>query len=322
MTELLPALQSAPWSFVLVLGAAAGADLGLALVVLALTPYLGWPSPVGHLGDLQAPAAVISALALYLVEWTMERYAWSFALWHTFHRWVRVLAVGLLCFMALGDQPGSVQLILGGAATLLGTMVYMGTSGWTGVLILREAPLRSQQLSSLAMDVAFGAVLVLALEEPLQALAATSALLLVSSPQLPLALRSHGAVMGAGRGWLHRFLLPGSWTPGPRLPDPVLAALGDLAERAGSSLRGAPARLLTRDLRSGWMIVGAGNAWFVDHRGLVSALTAPMDSAARSGRLQVRKAIRTESGDGELLVSRDGPGHEELDREIPRDVSE
>jgi hypothetical protein len=322
MTELLQLIQDAPAPFVLVLGVVAGADLGIALVVLALAPYLGWPSPPGHLADLQAPAAVVSALALYLVEWSMERSPWSFALWHTFHRWVRVLAIGLVCFMALGDQPAAVRLALGIPATLLGTAVYMVFSGWAGAMILREVSFRSQQISSLAMDVAFGAVLVLAMEEPVQGLAAAGALLLIAVPKLPLWLRAHGAVIHAGRGWLHRFQLPGSWTPGPDLPTHVLEGLGELASLAGASLRGAPARLLTRDLRSGWMVVGAGHAWFVDRRGRVSALRAEPGSGARSGRLQVRKPVLTETGVGELLVSRDGPEGGELDREIPRGVPE
>lgn len=62
----MAAVDPALLSFLLVLACAAGADLGLAILVLALAPALGWAPPPGSLPLLTAPLVVGAGLAMYL----------------------------------------------------------------------------------------------------------------------------------------------------------------------------------------------------------------------------------------------------------------
>lgn len=308
-------------AFVAVLAAAAGADLGLALLVLGVAPQLGWPQPEGALALLQAPLVVASAVALYGLEWWVERRARGFALWHTLQRWVRLLALGLLGTMATTGDPLQLRIFLVSFVTVFGTVVYMGASGWVALLILRELSPRAQRLSALAVDVAFSALLVLALEQPIQAVAALGALAVVAATQLPEAVRAHLVVARAGRGWLHLLMLPGRWLAAADLPGSARDAVYEPGPVAREASRGAPAALLTDRLQPGWLVLAAGQSFFVDRKGRARELHPLAGEPARAGRLNIRKAVRADNEDAELLIFRDGPQMAELDREIDLSIS-
>lgn len=319
--DLLLQADPSHLAFVAVLAAAAGADLGLALVVLGVAPQLGWPDPPGSLALLQAPPVVASALALYGLEWWVERRARGFALWHTLQRWVRILALGLVGTMATTGDPLQLRIILVAFVTLFGTVVYMGASGWVALLILRELSPRAQRVSSLAVDVAFAALLVLAMEEPVQAAAALGALTVVAATQVAEVIRAHLIVARAGRGWFHLLMLPGRWLAAEDLPAVAREAVYEPGPPERRAYRGAPAALRTGRLRAGWLVLAAGRSFFVDRRGGSRELEPVAGEPARAGRLNVRKKVRADDEDAELLIFRDGPQMAELDREIDTPVS-
>lgn len=304
-------------AFLAVLAAAGGADLALTIMVLGIMPRLGWADPPGALVTLQAPAVVVSVALLYVAEAAMERFPGGFALWHTFQRWVRVVALLLLTSMATAAVPPLERGVLVGAATLLGVGVYMGASGWEGIFILRRLSNVSQRLSALAIDVAFGALLVLALDEPRQAVAALGILLLAAASQLPLAVRAHLALVRAGRAWLHALVLPGRWVQENDLPPGIRALVSTEGPIPGKPLRGARATLLTRRIRIGWLVLASHGPLFVEPGKRPIPLQAVPGTAAVPGPLHVRKPVRADGEEGEILVLKDGPGVGDLERSIP-----
>jgi len=316
---MIPSVETELLAFVAVLAAAGGADLALAVLLLGLMPHLGWAEPPGTLPWLQAPAVIVSVIPLYAVEWMMERHPGGFALWHTFQRWVRLVGILLLTGMAAVAIPLEERILLVAGATLLGLGVYMGASGWEGVMVLRRLPGRSRGLSALAIDVAFGGLLVLALEEPFQAFAALVLLLVVAAVQLPAAVRAHLALVRSGRAWLHGLMSPGRWTLQDELPGRVCRAV---EAEPGRPLRGARATLLgPARVRIGWIVVAAGGPVFLEGKGPPLHLTAPAGSRSLRGPLHTRRAVLADGEPGELLVLRDGPGAGELDEVIPPNVS-
>lgn len=319
--DLLLQANPAYLAFMAVLAAAAGADLGLALLVVGVAPQLGWPDPPGSLALLQAPPVVASAMALYGFEWWVERRARGFALWHMLQRWIRLLALGLLGTMATTGDPLLLRVLLVAFVTAFGTLVYMGASGWVALMILKELSPRAQRLSALAVDVTFAALLVLALEEPIQAVTALGALTVVAATQLPEAIRGHLVVARAGRGWLHLLMLPGRWLDAEDLPKRVRDAVYEPGPVAREASRGSEAVLLRDRINSGWLVLAAGRSFFVDRSGQASELQPLAGEPARAGRLNLRKAVRADNDDAELLIFRDGPQTAELDREIDLSVS-
>lgn len=318
MSDFLALADPALLGFLAVLAAAGGADLALTVIVLGVMPGLGWATPPGELSILQSLPVVLSVVALYAAEWTLERFPAGFALWHTFQRWVRVVGLVLLSSMATAGLPATERSALVGAATLLGVGVYMGASGWQGVLVLRRLPQTSQRLHSLAIDVAFGALLVLALDEPLQAVTALGVLLLVAASQLPLAVRAHMALARGGRAWLHALLLPGRWVVEEDLPAWVRATAAVEGPVPGKPLRGARATLLTQTIRLGWLVLSSGGPLFVERRRDPLALSAIPGAPAVWGPLHVRMPVRAGTEQGELLVLKDGPRLGDLELVIPR----
>lgn len=317
MLDFLPHADPALLAFLAVLAAAGGADLALAVVVLGVMPRLGWASPPGELGILQSAPVALSVVALYAAEGLLERFPAGFALWHTFQRWVRGVGLLLLASMATAGLPVGERSILVAAATVLGIGVYMGASGWQGVLVLRRLPQTSQSLHALAIDVAFAALLVLALDEPIQAVTALGLLLLVAASQLPLAVRAHLALVRGGRAWLHALLLPGRWVAEGDLPGWVQAAAALEGPVPGKPLRGARATLLTRSIRLGWLVLSSRGPLFVERRRDPAPLGAIPGAPAVWGPLHVRKPVQAGAERGELLVLKDGPRLGDLELVIP-----
>lgn len=304
--------------FLAVLAAAAGADLALTILVLGLAPRMGWSGPPGDLMLLESVPVALSVLALYLAEAAMERFPGTFALWHIFQRWVRLLGIFLLASLATAGLPLLERGVLVAGVVLLGMSVYLGTSGWQGLLSLRNAPARSRLLAALAMDVSLAALLVLALEEPLQALMGLGALLVLGTSRAPLTLRAHRAVIQAGRGWLRALLAPGGWDQLEKGPRWVRESVASLAPSMGS-FRATPAVLLDRGIRRGWLVATSGGEALFVPRGDAAMRLERRAANASSSRdpLHTRVPVRFPGGEGEILVSRDGPGVEELEGAIP-----
>ncbi len=303
-------------AFLLVLAGAAGADLGLAILILAVAPSLGWAAPPGSLPLLTTPLVVIAGVVMYLAEGALERHPTGFSVWHAFQRWVRLMALILLAAMGTAGLPGGARLLLGAGMVVVGSGSYVVTSGWQAMVVLRRLPRESQLLAALAQDVAFAALLVLALDRPLQAAVGAVALVLLAATRIPLSIRAHRAVVEAGRSWLRALLDPGDWVAAEDVPPGVARALPE-GEGPHSPPRGTPALLLTRGLTPGWLLAASGRAWYAALGGIALPLARRTEGTPPPDPLHARLFVTVGGRPGELLVRRDGPPQAELEREIP-----
>jgi hypothetical protein len=316
----MPIVDPSLLAFLLVLAGAAGADLGLAILILAVAPAAGWSAPPGTLPLLDTPAVMFAGVAMYVAEAVVERHPTGFSVWHAFQRWVRLMALVLLAAMGTAGLPGTTRLLLGVAMVVMGSGSYVVTSGWQAMVVLRRLPRESQLLAALAQDVAFAALLILALDRPLQAAVGAAALLLLAASRIPLAIRAHRAVVEAGRSWLRALLDPGDWVAAEEVPPGVPGALPE-EERPPSPPRGTRALFLTRDLTPGWLLVASGRAWYAAPGQTAAALARRPDGTPPPDPLHARLFVTVEGRSGELLVRRDGPSQAELEREIPLSAS-
>ncbi len=300
-----------------VVAGAGGVDLALTILILGVAPLLGWSAPPGDLIYLQSLWVIAAGLVMYLAEVTMERHPAGFSVWHTFQRWVRLLGLVLLAEMGTaGMVPGE----RGPAALLMvvvGLASYVASSGWQGMVILRQLPRGTQALAAGGIDVAFAALLVLALDRPIQALLGLGAVTLLVTPRIPVAIRGHRAVIDSGRSWIRSLFGAGEWVEPGDLPKRIQGALASRADEPVSAPRGTPALLLTTGLQRGWLLTGSGGAWFVPR----SAEAVPLQRREPPGEpgdpLYARLPVTAGDREADLLVRRDGPAHRELEREIP-----
>jgi hypothetical protein len=300
-----------------VTAAAAGVDLALVIVVLGVAPLLGWADPPGTLVFLQAPWVLAAGFAMYAAEAIMERHPASFSIWHVFQRWVRLMGLVLLASMGTAGLPPALRWTVGAGMVAVGLGTYVASSGWQAMVILRGLPRRAQFLAAVGVDVTFAALLVLALDRPVQAIVGLAAVALLAAPRLPVAWRGHRAMVEAGRSWIRTLLAPGDWVPAEELPEQVGRAMAGRDDAPGTPPRGTRALLLNRGLEAGWVLAGSGRAWFTSPGIGMVPLNRRQDSLESRDPLHARLPVTAGSQDGELLVRRDGPPRLELEREIP-----
>jgi hypothetical protein len=301
----------------LVIAGAAGVDLALTILVLGIAPLLGWSSPPGDLPFLQAPWVIVAGLAMYASEVVMERHPAGFSVWHAFQRWVRLLGLILLAEMGTAGMDPEVRWLAAAGMVAVGLASYVASSGWQGMVILRRLPRGTQATAAWGMDVAFAALIVLALDRPVQALLGFVAVVALVTPRIPVAVRGHRAIIDAGRSWIRALTGPGEWVEPGELPPDVRQALEGREDRPPSPPRGVPALLLTGGLQRGWLLTGSGQAWFLPRRSAALPLRRRIASGGTRDPLYARFPVTAGEREGDLLVRRDGPDPLELEREIP-----
>jgi hypothetical protein len=312
-----PLFEPALISLLVVVAGAAGVDLALTILILGIAPMLGWAAPPGDLIYLQAPSVIAAGLAMYLAEAAMERHPAGFSVWHTFQRWVRLLGLILIAEMGTAGMSPDTRWPAALLMVIVGLASYVAASGWQGMVILRQLPRRTQALAAGGIDVAFAALLVLALERPIQALLGLVAVTALVTPRLPIAVRGHRAVIDAGRSWIRSLFGPGEWVEPRELPRNVHGALASMEDEPISTPRGTPALLLSEGLQRGWLLAGPGGAWFVTRRSRALRLRLREQAVGAGDPLYARLPVTVGERDADLLVHRDGPGRKELEREIP-----
>jgi hypothetical protein len=249
------------------LGAAAGVDLALTLLVLAgLALVGGTPQLPETLAALGTGTVIVPLAAVYMLEIAAERHSLtSLTLWHAAQAFGRPLAGLLLADLALqGAEPRLhlAGMALGAAAASLG---HAGAAGWQALLHLRGIPGRGRAVAAAAEDAGVFAYLALAAEHPRVALvlivlplvvvprqvrAATvafrfllAALVVAAREHLP----GHSRARGRRPRWARRF--------GARVP----AAEG--VRESPALLVGGKAR--TPSIRPGWLAVRGADGYFL-----------------------------------------------------------
>lgn len=323
--NLLSALPDAVLAS-LTLAAAAGIDLYLTLVLLAVAPLLGFGAwlPEAFRVGVSSPIPLIMAASFYALEFAAERSRPVRVFWHLPQVVVRPVATLLLTLLLLEGSapPGGPWpwALLAAGVTALAHDFKTG-AGMLGWLHGIETP--SGLLLSLAEDVVTVGLVTFALERPAaSALVTLSGLLLawLASPSL-LAASRLGRSLAWSRSW--GSLTPFQWMDEATLPPAAREIVAAVDRPFGRSLRAAPCAWLVggrrRSLRRAWLISGADFPLLLARRGRRSPVLEQVELTAGLAleaeplfvRLRLRKRpLRA------LVFPRSGPSADVLEVEL------
>ncbi len=255
------------------LAVAAGIDLYLTLLFLGAAPTSPWwtlPLP-GALGDLDSPGVLIMVGAFYLLEFSAERFAPAALVWNAFHAVIRPLAGALLALLLLDGEP--LVLALSGAvvAGAVASFAHAVRSGGAIVRWLGSAVSPHVLLVSLVEDAMVLGLVALALDAPLEALAASVSLLALAAIAGPSHARAFGFAVRLAIARVSQTLTQRRWLGPEELPAWVRRALEGDVLAPGGALRGSPAGMHRLPgaprFATGWVVVRGGSPLFVYRRG-------------------------------------------------------
>ena len=312
MTEFL-ALPP-PLLLLLPMALAAGVDLYLTLLALAITLTLGESAP-GVL-PLLPPAATagltVGLALLYLLEAAVEFRPTAALVWHNLQLVLRPLGAGLLALMIMNGSPTALVAL----GVFVGALVaaFAHVLSWGQALALRLRPARriSPVTLNLAEDTGTLVLLALTLERPDLAFVAAGLLLLT------------GVILGSPLHRVARFgvalfrdrvlgvVSPVSWTPQENLPGWIRRGVEPERLRGLRGVRGAAQDLQEAPgFREGWVLDSAGELSFAFRTKwqtrIVSLGILPEDGAT-AGRLATRVLLQGPQGpSAALFLQRGGP---------------
>ena len=316
-----PALLAA-----LPLAAAAGVDLYLTLVLVAVAPHLGFGEglPEGLLTSLGATTPLIMAFCFYVLEFVSERSKTVGVFWHIPQVLVRPVAAGLLALLVLeGTTVVGGPWLWAGVCALLAALAHGFKTGaaMLGWLYAVQAP--SRLLMSIAEDVVVVGLIALALDAPAwSALVVGVAVLLFAAlaPDLLPASRL-GRFLAWKRSWgsLAHF----EWTDERELSSRVQSILSSVERPFGKSLKVARCALLAserrRALRPGWIVLGGNRPYTLRWRGrgspVLDALPEESTLVLEAEPLFLRLRIKNRPFEA-LIFPRSGPSGDALDAEL------
>lgn len=308
------------------LAVAAGIDLYLTLVLVALAPLVGFGEglPDGLLSSLGAEAPLIMAIGFYALEFASERSKPASVFWHLPQVFVRPVAAGLLALLILKGSG-----VWGGPwlwAVVSAVLAYLAHGFKTGAAVLGwlydvKAP--SGLLLSIAEDVVVVALIALALDAPAwSALFVGAGILLVGilAPNLLPASRL-GRYLAWQRSW--GSLTPFEWTEEEQLPPRIQSVLASVERPFGKSLKAARCSLIAADrrraLRPGWIVLGGNRPYTLRWRGrrgpLLEALPDESALVLEAESLFLRLRIRNRPLQA-LIFPRSGPAGDTLEAEL------
>jgi len=245
---------------------AAGLNLYLTVAVIGLTSRLGLiPSLPAPLLGLENSIVIASAVALYIVEFVVDKIPQVDSVWDALHTFIRPVATALLIFFALAASPIEIRV----AAGLFALVVALAAHGTKAGLriILNTTPRRwKNTLISTIEDVCAAALAVAAIRFPVAALFSAGAailLIMLGGPRLwraaVLAVRAFRARFRGffgERGWRDLDEVPLKLKSVVRQPE-LGQAEPRTARAAMKGMRGVGA------YRNGWLVVGTEGPIFV-----------------------------------------------------------
>lgn len=292
---------------------AAGLNLYLIVAALGLSSRIGLiPALPPGLKGLENAIVVASAIALYIVEFIVDKIPHADSVWDAAHTIIRPLGAALLTFLALEAAPLGYQLA-GSAFAGLVALASHGTKAGLR-LLLNTAPSRTRNtVVSMGEDLCAAALAAIAMLYPVAALivaAAAAVLLLLLGPRLwrvvGLGMRAVGARLRSffgHRGWRTLDDVPA------RLR--VLVPPLDLGQgqhrtlRAG--VRGMPG---VAAYRAGWIVLAYDTASFVysaRFRGRSCPMPRLVEPRIRRGLWTDAIEFTVEGGIATIYLMKDGP---------------
>jgi len=184
--------------FILTLAVLAGFNLYLTVFLTGMAVRLDWfhwASQTEMLQPFAHPLVIVVALALFLVEFGIDKIPWADSLWDSIHTFLRPAGAILLAVTALGPEAATFKQVLvgigAGAAALLAHIAKAGIR-----LTINTSPEPfSNIIASLVKDAAVFGGFLLAINNPLAALFTSAAVLAVIAWFSPLIIRSGRAIL-------------------------------------------------------------------------------------------------------------------------------
>ena len=245
---------------------AAGLNLYLTVALIGLSSRLNLlPALPPGLQGLENPIILASAIALYVIEFVVDKVPHADSVWDALHTVIRPLGAAFLAALALDGTALEFQI----GAGLIAGIIALGAHGTKAGLrlVLNRSPskLRNTFLSTFE-DLCAAALAVLALRFPVAAVgagAAAALILLLFGPRL---WRASTLGVRAIAARLRGFFGVSGWRPVGELPPRMRslieqAPLGRAEPRAvRAALKGVPG---VAAYRNGWLVVCHDRTTFI-----------------------------------------------------------
>jgi hypothetical protein len=295
---------------------AAGLNLYLTVAIIALSSRFGWiPALPPSLRGLENTIVIASAIALYVVEFILDKLPHFDSAWDALHTVIRPTSAALLVGLALSAAVIEVQI---GAAVLAGLVAlaaHAAKAGFRIVLNIKPSRWRSGVISTVE-DVCAAGLAVGALQYPIAALAVAGTAFGFAVLLGPRSWRAGAFGIRALRARLRAFFGTRGWHPVRELPSALQslvepAPVGRAEPRAArAALKGVPG---VGAYRSGWVVLSCDRASFV-YRSAFGRRCLHLPPLRQP---EVRRGVWTDAVDFSvngsrctLFLLKDGPGAE------------
>ncbi len=296
---------------------AGGLNLYLTVALIGISSWLKLlPTLPPGLQGLENTVIIASALALYLIEFVVDKVPHADSVWDALHTVIRPLGTALLAALALDAAPLELRV---GAALFAG-LIALGAHGTKAGLrlVLNRSPSKFRNtLISTLEDLCAAVLAVLALRFPVAALgvgAGAALVLLLFGPRL---WRAAGLAVRAFIARVRAFFGSAGWRPLRELPPGLRSLiepppLGRAEPRAvRAALKGLPG---VAAYRYGWVVVCYDRTSFL-YRSLVGVRSLPLPPL---GDPEVRRGVWTDAVEFSLIggkrctlfLLKDGPAAE------------
>ena len=167
----LPALLGSSW--------ASGINLYLTTAALGIAQRMDWISLPGQLETLSHPLVILTAAALYVVEFVADKVPYVDSAWDSVHTVIRPIGGAALGYMAMADAGPALQLPV---ALLTGAVAADShlTKATARVAINTSPEPFTNSIASVAEDISVATILFLMVQHPVIATIAVILFILFS----------------------------------------------------------------------------------------------------------------------------------------------
>lgn len=304
--------------------AAVGLDPFLTLVLLAFAPFAGWTLPAG-LAPIEEPSVLAVAVVLFLAEFFVERSRTLAAFWHYLQAVARPVAGALFAHLLVGGADGDplLQVVAPLTAAAVALLVHLAKCGANVLLWFDGDRHVRPALISLFEDVCVAGLVVLSFDAPPVAggVVLVFILALVTLGRGILRAGVFGHLLSWRRSW--GSLNPFQWTTEAELPADLASKVAEIPRPLGRSFKAARVggfRMSDSGLfRSGWLVVGADDPWWITRSWRGARMTA-LDMSEPSNERTESLFLQLGGGDAShapsLILPRSGPSLEALNAEL------
>ncbi len=293
---------------------AAGLNLYATVALLGLAGVLGLGPLPPTLRGLEHPIVLVSAAALYLVEFVVDKVPRLDSFWDTLHTVIRPAAAAMLTVAAVGDLPFAIRASAGVLAGGIALLAHATKAG-IRVTLLGGRGAGAHAVASVTEDVAAVGLAGATLRFPAAALALVGAAIAATLPLVPRLSRAFALGVRAGVACIHGLFFGGHWH-GPRemprrlraILDPQTFGFGNPATTR-VAVRGIPG---VGAYRNGWIVLAGHRPMLLYHARLrARSLVLPQGEVSlRQGFWADIATIQGERVRYQLFFLKDGPAPE------------